>query len=795
MNIETEIKLDRFKARPYQQPIFDAIENKGYKRVIAVLPRRAGKDIACWNFMIRQALLKVGVYFMVYPTYAQGRKILWDSLTNAGARFLDYIPEELIANMNQQEMKIRLVNDSLIQVIGSDNFDNLVGTNPRGCVFSEYALQDPRAYQFLRPALTAIDGWAIMISTPRGKNHLWELYQIAINNKNDWFAYTLTVEETGHIPLWEIQKELASGEMSEDLIEQEYYCSFSLGVEGSYYSKFMNKMRLEGRIGIVPYETGFKVHTAWDLGVHDKTVIVFYQTVGQIVRIIDYYENSDKGLDHYAKILNAKDYLYGKHFAPHDIAVRELSTGLSRLEAAKKLGINFTVLPNLPIEDGIECVKAALSSKIWIDEVKCKMLINSLESYRREYDSKRKVYNERPLHDSHSHACFVGDTLINTVRGKIPIKDVSVGDMVVTPLGIRKVLKTHSRITSELYRIKTSTSSIDLTSDHKVFTSNGLVYCDALRYNDVLEHYSRFKVYLWQKLFGFFCEECVIRGFKKTILSLKTDQARYLMDIFINGMDITTGAPLQASTKHQVCSERFGVITMAKYLRDMLYTIKIWTRKIMPSKILSASKSQNISVCMQGNQDLGLSQKDVSNYCEIKMLRQQNGTEVKLGISGTLNTLNHSPMLDEKDTISFVTVVQKNSLENNVGKSSVLIRVKQKIGLIIRKILFIGLVVFVRLYSFVINMLLKKHVVRSVQSFQCSVPEKVYDLTIETDNCYYANGYLVSNSDAVRYLCLSLPKTRDGLSPEDLDRRYQQVMGGDRNANMPSIFRDDLPPY
>lgn len=181
-------------------------------------------------------------------------------------------------------------------------------------------------------------------------------------------------------------------------------CSFDLGVEGSYYSKFMNKMRLEGRIGIVPYETGFKVHTSWDLGVHDKTVIIFYQTVGQIVRVIDYYENSDKGLDYYAKILKSKDYLYGKHFAPHDIAVRELSTGLSRIEAAKKLGINFTVLPNLPIEDGIECVKGALSSKIWIDESNCKVLINSLESYRREYDSKRKVYHDRPLHDTHSHA-------------------------------------------------------------------------------------------------------------------------------------------------------------------------------------------------------------------------------------------------------------------------------------------------------------------------------------------------------------------------------------------------------
>jgi phage terminase large subunit len=405
VNIETQIKLDRFQPRDYQLPIFDAIK-KGYKKIICVLPRRSGKDVLAFNLMLRQALLRVGNYFMVYPTYSQGKKIFWLTITLEGKRFIDYIPPELIESINESEMRIRLVNQSTIQVVGSESYDNLVGTNPVGAVFSEMALQDPRCYQFLRPALTAANAWVIFISTPRGHNAFYELWTIGVNNPKEWFAYRKTVEDTKHVSVWELKQEIARGEMSQDHYEQEWMCSFDLGTEGAYYSKIINKMNLDGRIGQVPYETGFRVHLAWDLGVHDKTVIIFYQCIGQIVRVIDYLENSDKGLDYYVQQIESKGYVIGQCFFPHDIAVRELSTGLSRLEAFKKLMPNtkVSVLPNLPIDDGIECVKAALSSKIWVDETKCAKLIQSLESYRREFDARREKYKEQPLHDKHSHA-------------------------------------------------------------------------------------------------------------------------------------------------------------------------------------------------------------------------------------------------------------------------------------------------------------------------------------------------------------------------------------------------------
>ncbi len=403
LSVETVIKLNKFVPRSYQLPIMDALVNKGYKRVLAILPRRAGKDMTAWNLCIRSCIEKTCVIYYIFPTYAQAKKVIWDSITNTGERFLDYIPKELIESTNGQEMKIRFKNGSLLQLVGSDSYDALMGTNPQGVVFSEYALQDPRAYQYMRPILTSNNGWALFISTPRGKNHMWELYQIA-KHSSDWFCYKLTVDDTHHIPLSLIEKEKAEGIMSEDLIQQEYYTSFEMGVEGAYYTKYLDRMRVKGQIGQVPWESAFKVHTAWDLGVRDSTAIIFFQTIGQTVRIIDYYEKNKEGLEHYINVLESKPYAYGKHIAPHDIRVREFTSGLTRIEKARQLGVKFTVADDVSIADGIEAVRSVFS-KVWIDEISCAQLIKSLENYRQEYDIKKRTYGSQPLHNWASHAC------------------------------------------------------------------------------------------------------------------------------------------------------------------------------------------------------------------------------------------------------------------------------------------------------------------------------------------------------------------------------------------------------
>jgi len=402
VNSEVVIKLNKFVPRWYQTPMLDAIVNKGYKRVIAVLPRRAGKDIAALNLAIRELIKRPQTIYYIFPTYQQAKKVIWNGINNDGMHFLDYIPKEVIDSMNGQEMIVRFKNGSILSLVGSDNYNSLMGTNPSGIIFSEYALQDERAYPFLRPILTANGGWALFISTPRGKNHLYTLYEIA-KNSDDWFCYKMGVDDTQHISLREIDKERAEGIMSEDLIQQEYYCSFDMGVEGGFYTKYFDKMRLKNQITQVSWEPSFKVNTAWDIGVRDSTAIIFFQCIGATVRIIDYYEKNKEGLEHYVGVLESKPYSYGKHIAPHDIRVREFGSGITRIEKARQLGIRFTIAEDIGIMDGIEAVRSTLN-KVWIDEVQCSQLIKSLENYRQEYDSKRAVYKTQPLHNYASHA-------------------------------------------------------------------------------------------------------------------------------------------------------------------------------------------------------------------------------------------------------------------------------------------------------------------------------------------------------------------------------------------------------
>jgi len=394
----------QYKCRDYQVPFWEAAKG-GFKRFVLVWHRRAGKEKTCWNYLIMKAVQKVGIYYYFFPHFSQGRKILWDGVDKDGFRLLHHIPNPLIdGSPNSTEMKIRLKNGSLIQIIGTNNIDSIVGTNPIGCVFTEYSLQDPRAWQLIRPILVENGGWAVFNFTPRGANHGKEIYDMAKDNP-DWFSQLLTVKDTRIISEADIQAERDSG-MSEDFIQQEFYCSFTLGVEGSYYAQYMQEARDENRIGNVPWDKQSRVFTVWDIGVGDSTAIIFYQIIGQEVHIIDYYEDHGKGLPHYAGYLKDKPYIYSDHFAPHDIESRAFSCGLSAKEVGAGLGVRFITLPTLTaqcnIENGIEALRG-IFPRIWIDATKCKGLIKCLENYRKEFDMRLEVYKNRPLHDKYSH--------------------------------------------------------------------------------------------------------------------------------------------------------------------------------------------------------------------------------------------------------------------------------------------------------------------------------------------------------------------------------------------------------
>jgi len=388
-----------FTPRAYQRPIKKYIEGGG-KRAVAVWHRRGGKDKTGLNIMIEMMLEKVGVYYYFLPTYNQGRKIIWDGIDKDGFKFIAHFPKELIAKKNDSEMKIVLKNGSLFQIVGTDNFDSVVGTNPIGTIWSEYSLQNPSAWDFVRPILTENEGWAMFLYTPRGRNHGWQLYEMAKQNP-EWFCEKLTILDTGVVTPEDVEREIREG-MDPDLAQQEFYCSFEGPMAGSYYGKLIEAARTEKRIVRSLYDNRYKVNTAWDLGFTDTMVIWFFQEIGAEVHLIDYFEQSGEGLAYYAKKLQEKPYVYGRHIAPHDIKVKELGTGKSRYEVAMELGINFELAPNLPVEEGIDTVRR-MFNKCWFDE-KCDRGINALASYHREYDDIRRAFKDKPFHDWASHA-------------------------------------------------------------------------------------------------------------------------------------------------------------------------------------------------------------------------------------------------------------------------------------------------------------------------------------------------------------------------------------------------------
>lgn len=389
-----------YQPRTYQINLLKAIDS-GYKRAVAIWHRRAGKDKTLINLIAKKMLERVGTYYYLFPTYSQGKKIIWNGMDRDGFKFIDHIPEEIRRRTDNTEMIIELKNGSIFQVIGTDKIDSIVGTNPIGCVFSEYSLQNPKAWDFLRPILAENGGWAVFNYTPRGKNHGYDLYQMAKDNP-DWYTELLTVNDTKIITDEMIDAERVSG-MDEDLIQQEFYCCFNAAIQGAYYSKQIKKAEEENRITNVPYEASLPVHTFWDLGVGDSTCIWFIQAVGKELRMIDYYEASGEGLPYYAKILKERGYVYGTHNAPHDIAVRELGSGKSRIETAKSLGIDFKIVKNISIEDGINAVRLVFD-KCWFDATKCKQGLNALINYHKEYDENRKEYKNTAYHDWSSHA-------------------------------------------------------------------------------------------------------------------------------------------------------------------------------------------------------------------------------------------------------------------------------------------------------------------------------------------------------------------------------------------------------
>lgn len=384
-----------YKPRWWQRDFHN--QNKRWN--VLVCHRRAGKTSACvnelqWKKWWRGALnIKDWRFAYIAPTYKQAKNIVWDMLKyySRPIPWMQY---------NEAELTAIYPNWSKIRLYWADNPDSLRWIWLDWVVFDEYAQQPANIFwEIIRPALSDRKWRAVWIWTPKWQNAFYELYK-QWSTREDWYTQLLRASESNVIDPDELED--AKKTMTKEEYEQEYECSFIAAIKGAYYWADLATAREQWRVRMWIYEKILPVHTVRDLWIDDYMSIIFFQVHQWEVRIIDSYTEHWYWLDHYADVLQRKEYNYWTWRLPHDVEVRELTTGMSRLETFKKMHNHCQVVPKLTIEDGINAARL-MFPKVFFEDEKTVALRNALANYRQEFDEKKWVFKEHPLHDWSSH--------------------------------------------------------------------------------------------------------------------------------------------------------------------------------------------------------------------------------------------------------------------------------------------------------------------------------------------------------------------------------------------------------
>ena len=653
---------------------------------VIVAHRRAGKTVACINDLIRAALTATkpdARFAYIAPYFAQAKDIAWDYL----CRYSAPIPG---TSFNITELRIDYPNGARIRLYGAENAERMRGLYLDGVIIDEPADIDPRVWpEILRPALADRKGWAVWIGTPKGKNAFWDTWQQA--KREDWFHAMLKASETKLVDQAEL--DAAKKDMTDDQYQQEFECSFEAAILGAYYGKLMTTAENDKRIARCPYDPKLQVYTAWDLGIGDPTAIWFCQQLGTEVRLIDYYETSGVGLDHYVKVLRDKPYVYAMHYLPHDVEAADMGSGKTRLETLTSLGMKrdqIRVVRLAPVDDGINAARL-LIPRCWFDADKCARGIEALRQYRAEFDDKLKTLRSRPLHDWTSHGCLIGDSIIQTEYGDRRIDEIRVGDRVRTPAGYARVLAAGPvKRADDLIVVTTADGrSLTCTPEHKFFTECGIVTADALRYSDHLtvdgDDQCRRALLL---------SRAANIGFREAITELKT-----------GGM------------ARRIFTELYGKMPMARYHMATMSITEMRTGLIAIFKTWNAYQAQTISALTRcGDMLMAFSSPQATNA----VLHLPSGTSLPMVGSGIAST--------ERELGRAENGMMPNA--KNVAGSS-----KRHTLLAPNSVISIA---------------------RWQRSEGAEESQLVFDLTVEKHHCYWANGLLVSNSDAFRYLAQGL---------------------------------------
>jgi hypothetical protein len=386
-----------YRPRPPQLDIHHAVNRNRFTVVVA--HRRMGKTVSAILHLINAALnneKKNPRFAYIAPTYSQAKRVAFDYL-------VEYT-RPLGAKVNIQELRVDFLGRR-ISLYGSENPDSLRGQYFDGVVLDEIGDQNPKIWtEIIIPALEDRNTedkptWCLFIGTPKGNNHFASFKERALKG-NGWKFLEFKASETGILNHEALAK--AKAEMGEDKFRQEFECSFDAPVEGAYYGQLLNEADEQNRVTTIPKDKLARIVCSWDLGVSDSTCIWVAQIVGKEVQLIDATENHGVGLDYYVSWLRERGYDKGQQILPHDVRVREMSSGKSRQEVLMEAGLDVTIAPSLSVADGIQAVRRLLP-RCWFDAEGTKQGLSALRNYRRVFDEKRNVFFDTPLHDWASH--------------------------------------------------------------------------------------------------------------------------------------------------------------------------------------------------------------------------------------------------------------------------------------------------------------------------------------------------------------------------------------------------------
>ena len=396
---------------------------RGGQRAMVIAHRRWGKDDVALHFTATAAHKRVADYWHCLPQYSQARKAIWTAVNpHTGRRRIDEaFPAHLREQTWENEMAIRFKNGSLWRVVGSDNPDSLVGTAPAGLVMSEYAMSNPASWGYLAPILEENQGWAMFITTPRGRNHAYRTFQMA-KESPEWLAVFSSVVQSG-FPMERVERQRAEyhrifgKDAGDALIEQEYFCSFEAAILGAFWGKLLTELERDGRIYDFPIEPSLPVHRAWDLGKGEHMAIWFFQVVANQIRIVDFLQGHAIGIPGFAKIIReVKNLRGGTDYVPHDAKVVELGTEKSRLETMVLCGLNPELIARHAPEDRINAGRRILP-RCWFRDTKdVQDGLEALRNYRADWDQEKMAFGDTPVADWSTHPADAFGYLAYTVE-------------------------------------------------------------------------------------------------------------------------------------------------------------------------------------------------------------------------------------------------------------------------------------------------------------------------------------------------------------------------------------------